>query len=33
LFNYFTHTREIRRGIIEACQDTDAQDFGRGWAR
>lgn len=30
LFDYFTHTREIRRGIIEAGQDTDAPDFGRG---
>jgi cyclohexadieny/prephenate dehydrogenase len=30
LFNYFTHTREIRRGIIEAGQDTDAPNFGRG---
>ncbi|NOX74856.1 MAG: prephenate/arogenate dehydrogenase family protein [Alphaproteobacteria bacterium] len=30
LFNYFTHTRAIRRGIIEAGQDTDAPDFGRG---
>ncbi len=29
LFNYFTHTRAIRRGIIEAGQDTDAPDFGR----
>ncbi len=29
LFDYFTHTREIRRGIIEAGQDTDAPDFGR----
>ncbi|MYK31125.1 MAG: prephenate/arogenate dehydrogenase family protein [Boseongicola sp. SB0670_bin_30] len=33
LFNYFTHTREIRRGIIEAGQDTDAPDFGRGGSR
>lgn len=30
LFDYFTRTREIRRGIIEAGQDTDAPDFGRG---
>lgn len=30
LFEYFTHTRAIRRGIIEAGQDTDAPDFGRG---
>jgi cyclohexadieny/prephenate dehydrogenase len=30
LFNYFTHTRAIRRGIVEAGQDTDAPDFGRG---
>lgn len=30
LFDYFTHTRDIRRGIIEAGQDTDAPDFGRG---
>ena len=29
LFEYFTHTRAIRRGIIEAGQDTDAPDFGR----
>ena len=29
LFDYFTHTREIRRGILEAGQDTDAPDFGR----
>ncbi|TCP63056.1 prephenate dehydrogenase [Rhodovulum bhavnagarense] len=33
LFDYFTHTRAIRRGIIEAGQDTDAPDFGRGKAR
>ncbi len=32
LFEYFTHTRSIRRGIIEAGQDTDAPDFGRGKA-
>ncbi len=30
LFDYFTRTRNIRRGIIEAGQDTDAPDFGRG---
>lgn len=30
LIDYFTHTRNIRRGIIEAGQDTDAPDFGRG---
>ncbi|TCP38873.1 prephenate/arogenate dehydrogenase family protein [Rhodovulum marinum] len=29
LFDYFTHTRAIRRGIIQAGQDTDAPDFGR----
>ena len=29
LFDYFTHTRAIRRGIIEAGQDTAAPDFGR----
>ena len=29
LQEYFTRTREIRRGIIEAGQDTDAPDFGR----
>ena len=29
LFDYFTRTRDIRRGIIEAGQDTDAPDFGR----
>lgn len=32
LYDYFTRTREIRRGIIEAGQDTDAPDFGRGKA-
>ena len=26
---YFTRTRSIRRGIIDAGQDTDAPDFGR----
>lgn len=30
LHDYFTHTRAIRRGIIDAGQDTDAPDFGRG---
>ena len=30
LFEYFTRTRAIRRGIIDAGQDTDAPDFGRG---
>ena len=30
LFDYFTHTRAIRRGIIEAGQDTEAPNFGRG---
>jgi len=30
LFDYFTHTRAIRRSIVEAGQDTDAPDFGRG---
>ncbi|QIE45486.1 prephenate/arogenate dehydrogenase family protein [Pseudohalocynthiibacter aestuariivivens] len=30
LHDYFTRTRAIRRGIIEARQDTDAPDFGRG---
>ncbi len=29
LHEYFTRTREIRRGIIEAGQDTAAPDFGR----
>jgi cyclohexadieny/prephenate dehydrogenase len=29
LLNYFTHTRSVRRGIIEAGQDTDAPNFGR----
>ena len=29
LFDYFSRTRAIRRGIIEAGQDTDAPDFGR----
>jgi len=30
LFDYFTRTRAIRRGIVEAGQDTDEPDFGRG---
>jgi cyclohexadieny/prephenate dehydrogenase len=29
LFNLFTRTRAIRRGIIDARQDTAAPDFGR----
>ena len=29
LFDYFTRTRAIRRGIIEAGQDTAEPDFGR----
>ncbi|AXI55959.1 Cyclohexadienyl dehydrogenase (plasmid) [Pseudoseohaeicola sp. NH-UV-7] len=29
LHAYFTRTRSIRRGIVEAGQDTDAPDFGR----
>ena len=29
LFDYFTRTRDIRRGILEAGQDTSAPDFGR----
>ena len=29
LHDYFTHTRAIRRSIIEAGQDTSAPDFGR----
>jgi cyclohexadieny/prephenate dehydrogenase len=29
LHAYFTRTRAIRRGIVEAGQDTDAPDFGR----
>ncbi|MFA7433159.1 MAG: prephenate/arogenate dehydrogenase family protein [Gemmobacter sp.] len=32
LHAYFTRTRAIRRGIIEAGQDTDAPDFGRSAA-
>ncbi|ARO14055.1 cyclohexadieny/prephenate dehydrogenase [Ketogulonicigenium robustum] len=30
LHAYFTRTRAIRRGIIEAGQDTDKPNFGRG---
>jgi cyclohexadieny/prephenate dehydrogenase len=30
LHQYFTRTRAIRRGIIDAGQDTSAPDFGRG---
>ena len=30
LHDYFTRTRAIRRGIIEAGQDTDKANFGRG---
>lgn len=33
LFDYFTRTRAIRRGIIEAGQDTAAPDFGRGGSK
>jgi cyclohexadieny/prephenate dehydrogenase len=29
LFDYFTRTRAVRRGIIEAGQDTDVANFGR----
>ncbi len=29
LFDYFTRTRAIRRGILEAGQDVDAPNFGR----
>jgi len=29
LLNYFSHTRSVRRGVIEAGQDTDAPNFGR----
>ena len=32
LHDYFTRTRAIRRGIIDAGQDTDAPDFGRNKA-
>jgi cyclohexadieny/prephenate dehydrogenase len=30
LFDHFTRTRAIRRSIVEAGHDTDADDFGRG---
>lgn len=30
LFDYFTRTRAVRRGIIEAGQDTAERNFGRG---
>lgn len=33
LHDYFTRTRAIRRGIIEAGQDTEAPNFGRGAAK
>ena len=33
LFDYFTRTRAIRRSIIEAGQDTEAANFGRGAAK
>jgi len=33
LFDHFTSTRAIRRGIVEAGQDTAAPDFGRPHAR
>jgi cyclohexadieny/prephenate dehydrogenase len=29
LYDYFTRTRAIRRGILQAGQDTDKPDFGR----
>ena len=29
LLHYFSHTRSVRRGIIEAGQDTDVPNFGR----
>lgn len=32
LHDHFTRTRAIRRGIIEAGQDTEAPDFGRATA-
>jgi cyclohexadieny/prephenate dehydrogenase len=32
LHAYFTRTRAIRRGIIDAGQDTAAPDFGRAAA-
>ena len=30
LFQQFTETRAIRRGILDIGQDTSAPDFGRG---
>ena len=33
LFDYFTRTRAVRRGIIEAGQDTEAANFGREAAK
>ncbi|MDE2183401.1 MAG: prephenate/arogenate dehydrogenase family protein [Alphaproteobacteria bacterium] len=30
LFNFFTRTRAIRRGVVDAGQDTAAPNFGRG---
>ncbi|MFN3615555.1 MAG: prephenate/arogenate dehydrogenase family protein [Rubrimonas sp.] len=33
LFDYFSRTRAIRRGIVQAGQDTAAPDFGRSAAR
>ncbi|PIE09700.1 MAG: cyclohexadienyl dehydrogenase [Rhodobacterales bacterium] len=33
LHDYFTRTRAIRRGIIEAGQDTEEPNFGRGGAQ
>ncbi len=30
LFDYFTRTREVRRKIVEAGQDIDEPNFGRG---
>ena len=32
LFDFFTRTRAIRRGIIDIGQDSEAPDFGRGHA-
>jgi cyclohexadieny/prephenate dehydrogenase len=32
LFNHFTRTRAIRRGIVQIGQDSDAPDFGRSHA-
>jgi len=29
LFDLFTRTRDIRRGIVEEGQDEDTPDFGR----